>query len=68
MVTYYVLSTGKGRTIRTHVILQQLICTWFSIKCTRGHRLVVRWVPTDANLADPVSRGVLATEHSPRWL
>jgi hypothetical protein len=60
-VAYYVLSTGKGKTLRMYEILQ-LYTTWFQIKSKRGHRLVVRWVPSDANLADPVPRGVLATE------
>jgi hypothetical protein len=60
-VVYYVLSTGKGKTLRMYHILQQLYITWFTIKSKRGHRLVVRWVTSDANLADPVSRGVLAS-------
>jgi hypothetical protein len=60
-VAYYVLSTGKGRTLRMYEILQQLYTTWFLIKSIRGHRLVVRWVPSDANFAEPISRGVLAT-------
>jgi hypothetical protein len=36
-VAYYVLITGKGKTIRNNVILQELYYTWFSIKCIRGH-------------------------------
>jgi hypothetical protein len=60
-VVYYVLSTGKGYTIRHNTWLQCLYLKWFSIKVNRGHGLVVRWVPSQANLADPVSRGVLPT-------
>jgi hypothetical protein len=59
-LAYYILSTGKGKTLRMYNILQQLYITWLLIKSKRGHRLVVRWVPSDANLAGPVSRGVLA--------
>jgi hypothetical protein len=57
LVVYYVLKTGKGATLWYNVLLQELSATYFKIKSERGHRLVVRWVPTDANLADPVSRG-----------
>jgi hypothetical protein len=60
-VVYYILQTGKGLTLRRHKLLQELYITFFGIKSKRGHRLVVRWVSSDANLADPVSRGVLAT-------
>jgi ribonuclease HI len=58
-VVYYVLSTGKGYTLRSNVWLQALFVRWFKIKLDRGHGLVLRWVPWQANLADPVSRGVL---------
>jgi ribonuclease HI len=58
-VVYYVLSTGKGYTMRHNQWLQSLYIRWFSIKIHRGHGLVMRWVPSQANLADPVSRGIL---------
>jgi hypothetical protein len=60
-VVYYILNTGKGATLRQNIFLQPLYVTFLIIKDKRGHRLVVWWVPTDANLGDPVSRGVLAT-------
>jgi hypothetical protein len=59
-VVFYIRVTGKGATLRQHRLLQELYITFFSIKNKRGHRLVVRWVPSDASLADPVLRGVLA--------
>jgi hypothetical protein len=58
-VAYHTLATGKGYTIRYDIWLQTLYASWFSIKMNRGHGLVVRWVPSAANPADPVSRGVL---------
>jgi ribonuclease HI len=58
-VVYYTLSTGKGFTFRHTPMLQMLYVCWFQIKIDRSHGLVLRWVPSNANLADPVSRGVL---------
>jgi hypothetical protein len=66
-VVYYTLSTGKGITFRRSPLLQRLYVTWFRIKMDRGHGLVLRWVPSNANLADAVSRGVLA-QNTARWL
>jgi hypothetical protein len=57
-VAYYTLSTGKGYTFRHTPMLQMYVC-WFQMKIDRGHGLVLRWMPSNANLADPVSRGVL---------
>jgi hypothetical protein len=54
-VVYYVLTTGKVYTIRNNVWLQALYVRRFKIKLDRGHGLVVRWEPSQANLADPVS-------------
>jgi hypothetical protein len=59
-IVYYVLNTGKGLTLRQHDLLQQLYISYYKKKSKRGHRLVFWWVATDVNLADPVSRGVLA--------
>jgi hypothetical protein len=50
-VVYYTLSSGKGLTFRSNVLLQELYVTYFKIKSDRGHRLVVRWIPSGANLA-----------------
>jgi hypothetical protein len=58
-IVYYTLSTGKGTTFRWSTLLQ-LYVTWFRIKTDRGHGLVLRWVPSNANMVDPVSWGVLA--------
>jgi ribonuclease HI len=59
-VACYSLSTGKGLTLRYNLWLQCLYIRWFQIKMDTGHGLVLRWVPSEANLADPVSRGVLS--------
>jgi hypothetical protein len=61
-VAYYTFSTGKGYTTRYDIWLQTLYIAWFKIKMNRGHGLVVRWVPSAANPADPVSRGVLLNQ------
>jgi hypothetical protein len=63
-VVYYVLSTGKGMSLRYDLWLQTLYISWFRIKMNRGHGLVVRWVPSAANPADPVSRGVLSNQQA----
>jgi ribonuclease HI len=66
-VTYYVLSTGKVMSLRYDIWLQTLYVAWFRIKMNRGHGLVVRWVPSAANPADPVTRGVLSHQQA-AWL
>jgi ribonuclease HI len=66
-VTYYVLSTGKGMSLRYDIWLQTLYVVWFKINMNRGHGLVVRWVPSAANPADPDSRGVLSYQQAD-WL
>jgi hypothetical protein len=63
-VAYYTLATGRGYTFRQNIWLQTLYVKWFSIKLNRG--LVVRWVPSAANPADPVSRGVLLPQQAGR--
>jgi hypothetical protein len=65
-VAYYTLATGKGYTFRHSIWLQILYIHWFQVKMNRGHGLVVRWVPSTANPADPVSRGVLLTQQAGR--
>jgi hypothetical protein len=58
LIAYYTLTTGKGITRRQKQSLQWFYCNWIKIKINRGHGLVVR---SEANLAHPVCRGVLAT-------
>jgi hypothetical protein len=65
-VAYYTFSTGKGYTFRNSVWLQSLYIRWFEIKLHRGHGLVLRWVPSHDNPADPVSRGVLVQQQAGR--
>jgi hypothetical protein len=57
-VAFYTLSSGKGLTFRQSPLLQKLYVLW--IRVNRGFSLVVRWIPSQANLDDPVSRGVSA--------
>jgi hypothetical protein len=55
---YYTLVKGTGLTLRASPLLQQLfVATWMN-KNKAGHGLVVRWVPSEHNLADPLTRGV----------
>jgi hypothetical protein len=59
-VAYYTLMSGKGCTFRNSLLLQQLYALWFRNKVNSGFDLVGRWIPSQANLADPVSWGVHA--------
>lgn len=60
MVVYHTLSKGTGLTLRASRTLQKLYIKMCLIKIWTGHSLVVRWVPSGSNLADPLSR-----EYSP---
>jgi hypothetical protein len=57
---YYSLVKGTGRTLRQSLRLQTLYVQMFKNKIQAGHGLVVRWVLSAENLADPLSRGVHA--------
>jgi hypothetical protein len=59
-VAFYTLSSGKGLTFCQSLLLQMLYVLGIKNKVNRGFSLVVRWIPSQANLADPVSRGVSA--------
>jgi ribonuclease HI len=61
-VVYHSLSRGTGLTLRSHVLLQNLNISFLINKVYTGHGLVVRWVPSCDNLADPLSRGVHALQ------
>jgi hypothetical protein len=58
LVVYHTLVKGTGVTLRRSLILQQLYARLYQIKTQAGHGLVVRWVSSDENLADLLSRGV----------
>jgi hypothetical protein len=58
-VVYHTLLKGTGTTVRYSVLLQNLYIQYYMNKVKSGHGLVVRWVPSEDNLADPLSRGVL---------
>jgi hypothetical protein len=60
-VVCYTLCTGRDRTLRCNPLLQDLYSPWILIKMEQGHSLVVRSVPSAENLADPLSRGQLAS-------
>jgi hypothetical protein len=61
-IVYYTLVRGTGVTLRHTPILQNLYMAWLINKVYTGHGLVVHWVPSDRNLADPLSRGVHALQ------
>jgi hypothetical protein len=61
-VVYYSLVRGTGVTLRYTPILQNLYIAWLINKVYTGHGLVVHWVPSHLNLADPLSRGVHALQ------
>jgi hypothetical protein len=59
-VVYHTLVRGSGLTLRSSTLLQNLCIKQFVNKVNAGHGLVVCWVPSAENLADPLSRSVLA--------
>jgi ribonuclease HI len=61
-IVFYSLSRGTGLTLRRDPLLKNLYIrvTWLVNKENSGHGLVVRWLPSEENLADPLSRGVLS--------
>jgi hypothetical protein len=61
-VVFHTLSRGTGLTLRSHELLQNLYVSFLINKVYTGHGLVVRWVPSRQNLADPLSRGVHALQ------
>jgi hypothetical protein len=52
-VVYHTLLKGTGTTLRYSPLLQDLYVQMFINKVKSGHGLVVRWVPSEENLADP---------------
>jgi ribonuclease HI len=61
VVVYHTLVKGTGLTLRASSLLQDLFVNTWIMKNKAGHGLVVRWVPSEQNLADPLSREI----HSP---
>jgi hypothetical protein len=59
-MVYHTLVKGTGTTLHSDSLLQNMYISWLINKVHSGHGLVVRWVPSADNLADPFSRGVLA--------
>jgi ribonuclease HI len=57
-VVYHTIVKGTGITLRSSPLLQDLYVTLYMIFNKAGHSLVVRWIRSQANLADPLSRGV----------
>jgi hypothetical protein len=55
-VVYYTLLKGRGLTLRSSAILQTLYCKMLLLKIKAGHALVLRWVLSHENLADPLTR------------
>jgi hypothetical protein len=61
-VVYHTLVKGTGLTRQNSVLLQNLYVAFLINKMYTGHGLVVQWVPSRENLADPLSRGVHALQ------
>jgi hypothetical protein len=59
-VVYHTLNKGAGSTLRYSTLLKNLYIQYLINKVKSGHGVVVPWVPSAENLADPLSRGVLA--------
>jgi hypothetical protein len=58
---YHTLVKGTGLTLQASPLLQKIFVAMWIMKNKARHGLVVRWVPSEHNLADPLTRGV----HSP---
>jgi hypothetical protein len=56
-VVYYSLVKGTGLTLRASPLLQNMYVGMLLLKNKAGHGLVVRWIPSEQKLADPLSRG-----------
>jgi ribonuclease HI len=56
-VVYYSLLRGTGITLQHSPLLQELYVNMYRKKIKAGHGLAIRWVPSEQNLADPLSRG-----------
>jgi ribonuclease HI len=63
-VVYYTLVKETGLTLRASSLLQDLFVHMWYLKNKAGHGLVVWWIPSKQNLADPLTRGVLANPDS----
>lgn len=51
---------GTGFTLRSSPLLQEMYIHMYVNLNKAGHSLVCRWVPSEGNLADPLTRGVPA--------
>jgi hypothetical protein len=60
MSVYHTIVIGTGLTLRSSPLLQNLYYTMYALLNKAGPSLVVRWIPSHKNLADPLSRGVTA--------
>jgi ribonuclease HI len=57
-VVYHTIVKGGGLTLRSSALLQNLYIKLYMIMNKAGHGLVCRWVPSQQNLADPLTRGL----------
>jgi hypothetical protein len=60
-VVYHTIVMGTGITLRSSPLLLDLYYVLYTNLNKAGHSLVVRWIPSHANLADPLSRGAPPT-------
>jgi hypothetical protein len=60
MIVFATLVRGKGMTLRASTLLQDRYFVMYKGLNKAGHSLVARWIPSERNLADPLTRGVPA--------
>jgi ribonuclease HI len=57
-IVYHTIVKGGGWTLRSSALVQRLYVQMYIEMNKAGHSLVCRWVPSEENLADPLTRGV----------
>jgi hypothetical protein len=60
MIVFATIVRGKGVTLRASPLLQNRYYVMYRELNKAGHGLVARWIPSERNLADPLTRGVPA--------
>jgi hypothetical protein len=57
-IVYHTIVKGGGLILRSSALLQNLYIKMYILMNKAGHSLVCQWVPSQQNLADPLTRGV----------
>jgi ribonuclease HI len=55
-IVFHTIVKGTGLTLRASLLLQRLFVKMWEIKQNAGHGLLVPWIPSQENLAAPLSR------------